>query len=82
MSDDTITRTVTYSRSRMAEIGRKGGRRKAELHPGPEATAAGRAAFMGRFSGPEERKAYFAELGRRSWIARRKAKEDSDGTGG
>jgi hypothetical protein len=62
--------TLTIDRAEMAERGRLGGIATRERHDPRETTKAGRAAFLSRFASDEERRAYFATLGRKSAEAR------------
>ncbi len=78
----TVTFTRIFYPAEMAERGRLGGIATAERHDPRETTKAGRAAFLSRFATDEERRAYFAALGRRSAEARRARSTDASTNGG
>jgi len=67
----SIIVSLTFNRDEMAQRGRLGGIATRERHDPRETTRAGRAAFLARFSSEQERRDYFAELGRKSAEARR-----------
>lgn len=61
-----MTRKMTRS-----ECGTLGAIKLHRLYDGRYLTEKARATFLRRFKTPEERRAYFAELGRLSWERRR-----------
>lgn len=69
---------LTIDRAEMAERGRLGGIATRERHDPREITKAGRAAFLARFESDDERRDYFAALGRKSAEARRARLELAD----
>ena len=74
-----VTVTLTFDPDEMARRGRIGGRVAHARHDSRELSAPGRAAFLARFATDDERRAYFAALGRRSAEARRARAEGIGG---
>jgi len=71
--------TLTFDPEEMARRGRLGARRRIELCDNPrQLTEAARTAFLARFASEEDRRDYFAALGRKSAAARRARAELAD----
>jgi hypothetical protein len=74
-SERTIRVVLELDRDEMARRGRLGGFATHARHDSEQITRSARSAFLARFSSDQERRAYFADLGRRSAAARRVASE-------
>lgn len=76
-TDDEIV-IIRISRSELAERGRRGGKRRHAVHGSAEHMQRARRAFESRFASDDERRAYFARIGKLGAEARRARKEAAD----
>lgn len=79
---DTVLVTIEVDRAEMARRGRIGGNVAAAKRDNAAVMTRARQAFDARFASEDERRAHFAELGRRSGEARRQHRDADAAEGG